>query len=51
MLDTRTEHHFLRLISQKNSTSDLIPDNPEGILDDDVSRRTAAGYVSDLTPK
>jgi hypothetical protein len=35
MLDRRTESHFLRLISQKNTISDLIPDDPEDILDDD----------------
>jgi hypothetical protein len=35
MLDRRTERHFLRLISQKNTNSDLIPDDPEDILDEE----------------
>jgi hypothetical protein len=35
MLDRRTEHHFLRLISQKNTNSDLIPDDAEDILDEE----------------
>jgi hypothetical protein len=35
MLDRRTERHFLRLISQKNTNSDLIPDEPENILDEE----------------
>jgi hypothetical protein len=33
MLDRRTECHFLRLTSQKNTHSNLIPDEPDDILD------------------
>jgi hypothetical protein len=32
MLDRRTERHFLRLISQKNTKNELIPEDPEDIL-------------------
>jgi hypothetical protein len=35
MLDRRTERHFLRLIPQKNTNSNLIPDEPDDILDDE----------------
>jgi hypothetical protein len=34
MLDRRTERHFLRLITQDNTNSDLIPDEPDDILDE-----------------
>jgi hypothetical protein len=35
MLDRQTERHFLRLISQKHTNSDLIPDDPEDIFDEE----------------
>jgi hypothetical protein len=38
MLDRRAERHFLRLLTQKNSNSDLIPDQPDG------SRRRSATF-------
>jgi hypothetical protein len=34
MLDGRAECHFMRLITQKNSNSNLIPDEPDGLVDD-----------------
>jgi hypothetical protein len=36
MLDRRAERHLLRLLTQKNSNSDLIPKEPDGMADDDV---------------
>jgi hypothetical protein len=35
MLDRRTERHFMRLLTQKNSNRDLIPDEPDGLVDED----------------
>jgi hypothetical protein len=35
MLDRRAERHFLRLLTQKNSNSDLIPDEPDTMVDED----------------
>jgi hypothetical protein len=36
MLDRQTKRHFLRLITQDNTNSDLIPDEPGDILDEDL---------------
>jgi hypothetical protein len=37
MLDQRAERHFMRLLTQKNSNSDLIPDEPDGLVyDEDI---------------
>jgi hypothetical protein len=33
MLDRCAERHFMRLLTQKNSNSDLIPDEPDGLVD------------------
>jgi hypothetical protein len=33
MLDHRTKRHFLRLLTQKNTNSDLIPQEPDGMVD------------------
>jgi ribonuclease HI len=35
MLDRRTERHFMRLLTQKNSNSDLIPDELDGMVDEE----------------
>jgi hypothetical protein len=35
MLDRRTERHFLRLLTQKNTNSDLIPQEPHGMVSED----------------
>jgi hypothetical protein len=35
MLDRRAERHLLRLLSQNNSNSGLIPDEPDGMADDE----------------
>jgi hypothetical protein len=35
MLDRRAEHHFLRLLTQKNSNSDLIPHELDATVDED----------------
>jgi hypothetical protein len=35
MLDRRAERHFMRLLTKKNSNSDLIPDEPDGLVDDE----------------
>jgi hypothetical protein len=35
MLDRWTECHFLRLIAQNNTDSDMIPDEPDDILDEE----------------
>jgi hypothetical protein len=35
MLDRRTERHFLWLIAQNNTNSDMIPDELDDILDED----------------
>jgi hypothetical protein len=35
MLDRRAERHFMRLLTQKNSNSDPIPHEPEGLVDDE----------------
>jgi hypothetical protein len=35
MLDRRTERHFIRLLTRKNSYSDLIPDEPDGMVDEE----------------
>jgi hypothetical protein len=32
-LDRRTERHFMRILTQKNSNSDLIPDELDGMVD------------------
>jgi hypothetical protein len=34
MLNRRTERHFLRLLTQKNINSDLIPEKSDGIVDE-----------------
>jgi hypothetical protein len=33
MLDRRTERLFLQILTQNNSNSDLIPDEPDGTVD------------------
>jgi hypothetical protein len=35
MLDRRTERHFMRLVTQNNTNSDLIPDEPDGMVDEE----------------
>jgi hypothetical protein len=35
MLDRRTEQHFLRLLTQKNTNSDLIPQEPDRMVDEE----------------
>jgi hypothetical protein len=35
MLDRRTERHFMRLLTKKNSNSDLIPDKLDGMVDEE----------------
>jgi hypothetical protein len=35
MLDRRTERHFMRLLTQNNSNSDLIPDELDGMVDEE----------------
>jgi hypothetical protein len=35
MLDRRAERHFLRLLIQKNTNSDLIPEEPGGMVDEE----------------
>jgi hypothetical protein len=35
MLDRRTEQHFLRLLTQKNTNSDLIPQEPDRMIDEE----------------
>jgi hypothetical protein len=35
MLDRRTARHFRRLITQNNTNSDTIPDEPDDILDEE----------------
>jgi hypothetical protein len=35
MLDRRMERHFIRLLTQKNSNSDLIPDELDGMVDEE----------------
>jgi hypothetical protein len=35
MLDRRTERHFMRLLTQKNANSDLIPDELDGMVDEE----------------
>jgi hypothetical protein len=35
MLDRRTASHFIRLLTQKNSNSDLIPDELDGMVDEE----------------
>jgi hypothetical protein len=35
MLDSHTERHFLRLLSQTNTNSDLIPQEPKGMVDEE----------------
>jgi hypothetical protein len=35
MLDRRTECHFLRVITQNNTNSEMIPDEPDDILDEE----------------
>jgi hypothetical protein len=34
MLDRRTERQFLRILTQNNSNSDLIPDEPDSMVDE-----------------
>jgi hypothetical protein len=36
MLDRRAERHFLRLLTQKNTNSDLIPEELDGMVDEDI---------------
>jgi hypothetical protein len=35
MLDRRAERHFLRLLIQKNTNSDLILEEPDGMVDEE----------------
>jgi hypothetical protein len=35
MLDRRAERHFMRLLTQKNSNSDLLPDEPDRLVDEE----------------
>jgi hypothetical protein len=35
MLDRRAERHFMRLVTQNNTNSDLIPDEPDGMVDEE----------------
>jgi hypothetical protein len=35
MLDCRAERHFLRLLTQKNTNSDLIPEEPDWMVDEE----------------
>jgi hypothetical protein len=35
MLDRRTERHFLRLLTQRDTNSDLIPQKPDGIVEEE----------------
>jgi hypothetical protein len=35
MLDRRKERHFMRLLTQKNSNSDIIPDELDRMVDEE----------------
>jgi hypothetical protein len=35
MLNRRVERHFMRSLTHKNSNSDLIIDEPDGLIDDE----------------
>jgi hypothetical protein len=35
MLDRRTERHFMRMLTQNNPNSDLIPDEADGMVDEE----------------
>jgi ribonuclease HI len=35
MLDRRTERHFMRMLTQNNPNSDLVPDEADGIVDEE----------------
>jgi hypothetical protein len=35
MLDRHAERHFMRLVTQYNTNSDLIPDEPDGMVDEE----------------
>jgi hypothetical protein len=35
MLDRRTERHFMRMLTQNNPNSDLVPDEADGMVDEE----------------
>jgi hypothetical protein len=35
MLDRRSEHHFMRMLTQNNPNNDLLPDEADGIVDEE----------------
>jgi hypothetical protein len=35
MLDRRTEHHFMRMLTQNNPNSDIVPDEADGMVDEE----------------
>jgi hypothetical protein len=35
MLDRRAEQHFMRLVIHNNTNNDLIPDEPDGMVDEE----------------
>jgi hypothetical protein len=35
MLDRRTEYHFMRMLTQHNPNGDLIPVEPDGMVDEE----------------